>query len=121
MDLIDLLRDAIDDGRLEEPFTAGEAAFVVDRADWPLHRVQSYLVRYCQGNLAAGIVLFERAAYGHYRLLSDGPRKLRPTAGKRRGGVPRGRGDMPVDPQTGAHLASDMSRVVPNPPGDPDS
>jgi len=103
MDLIDLLRTAMANRRLGEPFSATEAARAVAHGDWPLPRVQSYLVRYCQGNLAAGIVLFERTAFGRYRLLCDGPRRLHP-AGPRRGGVPR-----------------DLNRTVPHPPGDSES
>ncbi len=104
MDLIDLLRTAIAGGRLGEPFSATEAAHAVAHGDWPLARVQSYLVRYCQGNLAAGIVRFERTAFGRYRLLTDGPRRLHLADGRRRGGTPR-----------------ELSRTAPHPPGDPES
>jgi hypothetical protein len=102
MDFIDLLRSALAGGRLEEPFSAADATRAVARTDWPLARVQSYLVRYCQGNLAAGIVLFERAAFGRYRLLTDGPRRLHAATGRRRSGPTR-----------------ELNRTAPHPPGDP--
>ena len=72
MALDHLLRDVIDSGRLHEPFSAAEATWAVDRQDWPVSRVHSFLVRYCSGNLAAGQLLFERVSFGRYRLLGRG-------------------------------------------------
>ncbi len=72
MDLSDLIRGAIDSGRLREPFSAREVVRALDSPDWPLSRVHSFLVRYCLGNLAASQFLVERVTYGHYRLLCDG-------------------------------------------------
>jgi hypothetical protein len=80
LDLTDLLREAVVAGRLREPFTPREAAAVVAPAGWDLARVRSHLVRHCQGNLAAPLVIYERVAYGAYRLLADGPRG--PAAGR---------------------------------------
>jgi hypothetical protein len=76
VDLAGLLREAIASGRLGEPFTAREAYDAVAHAGWTPSRVQSWLVRYCQGNLAAPIVAVERVAHGRYRLLTDGPRGI---------------------------------------------
>ena len=82
------MREAIAAGQLREPFTPGEAAAAAGPAGWSLARVRSHLVRHCQGNLAAPIVVYERVAYGVYRLLADGPRG--PGAGRvaRRGPPP---------------------------------
>jgi hypothetical protein len=72
MTLDRLLRDVIDSGRLRETFSAAEATWAVDRQDWPVSRVHSFLVRYCSGNLAARQLLFERVSFGRYRLLVRG-------------------------------------------------
>ena len=72
--MIELLRQAIASGSLREPFSPGEAAAAVAPAGWTLPRVRSHLVRHCQGNLAAPVVVYERVACGSYRLLADGPR-----------------------------------------------
>jgi hypothetical protein len=74
MDLPDLIREAIVNGRLREPFSAREAAQALRSPDWPLQRLHSFLVRHCLGNLAASQILVERVSYGRYRLLYDGPR-----------------------------------------------
>jgi hypothetical protein len=70
----DLLREVIATGRLEEPFSALDAARVVDQDDWPLTKVQNFLARHCVGNLAATVMFVERVSYGKYRLIYDGPR-----------------------------------------------
>src|SRR5262245_64646859 len=78
MDLPDLIRGAIDAGRLREPFSARDIVRALDGPEWTLARVHSFLVRYCLGNLAASQVLVERVSYGHYRLVCDGPRPSSP-------------------------------------------
>jgi hypothetical protein len=104
MDLPDLIREAISTGRLQEPFTAREAARAVQHPDWPLSRVHSFLVRYCMGNLAASQVLVERVVYGRYRLLYDGPREFNPPPTKFR-----------------RRPAKDETREDPHLPGDPET
>ncbi|MGH9750876.1 MAG: hypothetical protein ACRD6R_13245 [Candidatus Polarisedimenticolia bacterium] len=84
MDLAGLLREAIASGRLGEPFSAREASDAVAHAGWTPSRVQSWLVRYCQGNLAAAVVAVERVAHGRYRLLTDGPRGTASSRGRGR-------------------------------------
>ena len=74
MSFDDLLREVIATGRLEEPFSALEAARAVGQDDWPLPKVQNFLARHCIGNLAATVMLVERVCYGKYKLIYDGPR-----------------------------------------------
>jgi hypothetical protein len=74
MDPLDLIREAVATGKLREPFSAREAVRALSQRTWPITRLQSFLVRHCQGNLAATTLLFERVSYGKYRLLYDGPR-----------------------------------------------
>ena len=74
MSLDDLLREVITTGKLNQPFTAGEARQALSLEQWPLPRIQSFLVRHCMGNLAATTLLVERVGYGKYKLIYDGPR-----------------------------------------------
>jgi hypothetical protein len=104
MDLSDLLREAIATGKLREPFSARDAAQALALPDWPLPRVHSFLVRHCQGNLAACNFLVERTSYGQYRLLSEGARVVPGHSGR----VPARR-----------PLQRD-NREAPNLPGDPE-
>lgn len=76
MDTLGLIREAIATGRLREPFSARDVTRALALPDWPLARVQSFLVRHCEGNLAATTLMVERVSYGRYRLLYDGPRGL---------------------------------------------
>jgi len=104
MSLDDLLREVIATGKLNEPFSAGEAARAISLEDWPLPRVQSFLVRHCMGNLAATTLLVERVSFGKYRLIYDGPREPIESTGPARG-----------------HLAGPLRREPPISPGDPES
>ena len=105
MDLPDLLRQAIASGKLKEPFSAREAARALALPDWPLRRVHSFLVRHCQGNLAACNHMVERTSYGEYRLLSDAPRVLPGPPGR----------------MSFRRPARRDNREASNPPGDPES
>lgn len=104
MDLPDLIREAIAEGRLREPFSARDVVKALRHPAWPLPRVHSFLVRYCMGNLAASQVLVERVMYGRYRLLYDGPRDFIPPPTKFR-----------------KRPARIERREDPHPPGDPES
>jgi hypothetical protein len=105
MELPDLLRQAIADGKLREPFSAREAARALALPEWPLPRLHSFLVRHCQGNLAAGNLMVERASYGMYRLLTDAPRPMPGSPGR-------------LSPRRPARRDN---REAPNLPGDPES
>lgn len=105
MDLPDLLRRAIADGKLREPFSAREAARALALPDWPLPRLHSFLVRHCRGNLAACNLMVERTSYGLYRLLTDAPRAM-----------PGPSGRMPA-----RRPARRDNREASNPPGEPES
>ena len=104
MSLDDLLREVIATGKLEEPFTASDAARAVSLIDWPLSRIQSFLVRHCMGNLAATMLLVERVSFGKYKLIYDGPREPVDTDG-------------PVNGQ----MTGPLQREPPISPGDPES
>ncbi len=83
MDFLDLLREAIAAGRLREPFSTGEAAEGLAHREWPVERVRSFLVRYCEGNLAASRVVVERVTPGRYRIVPDAPRRRATGPGSR--------------------------------------
>jgi hypothetical protein len=104
MSLDDLLREIIATGKLQEPFTASDAARVLSQNDWPLPRIQSFLVRHCMGNLAATTLIVERVSFGKYKLIYDGPREPVDSAG-------------PVYGQTNGPFR----REPPISPGDPES
>jgi hypothetical protein len=78
MDFLDRLKGAIEAGQLREPFTVREAVEGMSHPDWPLERVRSFLVRHCEGNLAASRVVVERVTFGRYRLVPDAPRRRAP-------------------------------------------
>ena len=71
MSLPDLLREAIDAGKLTEPFTYHQASEALCRPNWPPERVRSFLERHCRGNLSSFSYYFERVSVGQYRLLRD--------------------------------------------------
>jgi hypothetical protein len=104
MTLDHLLREVIDSRRLHEPFNAAEATWAVDRQDWHVNRVHSFLVRYCRGNLAARQLLFERVSFGRYRLIARGtPDRAVCRASARRGWAVR-------KPDDGPEVAPDSNR-----------
>ncbi len=71
MSLPGLLREAIDSGKLTEPFTHRQASEALCRPNWPAERVRSFLERHCRGNLSSFSYYFERVGVGQYRLLRD--------------------------------------------------
>ena len=97
MGLENLLREAIANGRLREPFSPGDATEALGRADWSVKQVHSFLVRYCRGNLAARLVFVDRVSFGRYRLLGEGKESDgRSRSSARRGWVRRGPGGNPL-------------------------
>jgi len=94
MSLPDLLREAIDSGKLTEPFTPRQVSEALCRPNWSPERVQHFLAGHCQGNLAAFSYYFERVGSGQYRLLREPARGHDRSAdqsskrGRRRGGSP---------------------------------
>lgn len=80
MSLPDLRREAIDSGKLTEPFTPRQVSEALCRPNWRLERVRKFLAGHCVGNPAAFSYYFERVGFGHYRLLRGTARgHIRPT------------------------------------------
>ncbi len=81
MSLINLMKGAIASGKLTEPFTPRQVSEALCRPNWPPERVQHFLARHCQGNLAAFSYHFERVGSGQYRLLRETGRDRNRPAG----------------------------------------